>query len=493
MLEVISFGIISFLTEIFARSPVEIEPIQLLAWQNTELFILPDLTPDPVAEKIVDDYLQALTDRGISPTRQGVWIQSDWHQLVNHNGNRLRSAASLTKIATTLAALSTYGADYQFETKIYAVGEIKDGTLQGDLLVEGDRDPFFVWEEAIALGNSLQKLGIRKVTGKLIVNDKFYMNYKSKSSVAAELLLKSLNEKLWSAEVASQYLTLPLGTLRPQIQIVGGVEVVEGAGEQGSRGTEEAGGVREQGSRGAEEAGGAGEQGSRGAGEQGSRGSRGSRGSKGAEEQGSKGSRGAGEQRVQLLVRHQSLPLGEILRQMNIYSNNEIAQMLADALGGASKVMSIAEEFAFVSSGDISLINGSGLGEENRIAPYAVCQMLMAINRLLNSHSLSVVDLFPLAGRDVVGTMQNRTIPTGTAVKTGTLDRVSALAGVIPTRERGNIWFAIINSGSQTEFLRKEQDRLIQRLANHWQLNSLDLTNSSSSYLGDPARNQVLN
>ncbi|MDJ0633955.1 MAG: D-alanyl-D-alanine carboxypeptidase [Xenococcaceae cyanobacterium MO_188.B29] len=449
MLEVISFGIISFLAEIFTRSPVEIEQIQLLAWQNTELFILPDLTPDPVAEKIVDDYLQALTDRGISPTRQGVWIQSDWHKLVDHNGNRLRSAASLTKIATTLAALSTYGADYQFETKIYAVGEIKEGVLQGDLLVEGNHDPFFVWEEAIALGNTLQKLGIRKVTGKLIVNDKFYMNYKSKSLVAGELLLKSLNEKMWSAEVASQYLTLPLGTLRPQIQIVGGVEVVEGAGEQGSRGAEEVGGAE--------------------------------------------GAEGVGERRIKLLVRHQSLPLAEILRQMNIYSNNEMAQMLADALGGASKVMSIAEEFAFVSSGDISLINGSGLGEENRIAPYAVCQMLMAIDRLLNSHSLNVVDLFPVADRDLVGTMQNRAIPKGTAVKTGTLDRVSALAGVIPTRERGNIWFAIINSGSQTEFLRKEQDRLIQRLANHWQLNSLDLTNSSSSYLGDPARNQVLN
>ena len=449
MLEVISFGIISFLAEIFTRSPVEIEQIQLLAWQNTELFILPDLTPDPVAEKIVDDYLQALTDRGISPTRQGVWIQSDWHKLVDHNGNRLRSAASLTKIATTLAALSTYGADYQFETKIYAVGEIKDGVLQGDLLVEGNHDPFFVWEEAIALGNTLQKLGIRKVTGKLIVNDKFYMNYKSKSLVAGELLLKSLNEKMWSAEVASQYLTLPLGTLRPQIQIVGGVEVVEGAGEQGSRGAEEVGGAE--------------------------------------------GAEGVGERRIKLLVRHQSLPLAEILRQMNIYSNNEMAQMLADALGGASKVMSIAEEFAFVSSGDISLINGSGLGEENRIAPYAVCQMLMAIDRLLNSHSLNVVDLFPVADRDLVGTMQNRAIPKGTAVKTGTLDRVSALAGVIPTRERGNIWFAIINSGSQTEFLRKEQDRLIQRLANHWQLNSLNFTNSSSSYLGDPTRNQVLN
>ena len=89
--------------------------------------------------------------------------------------------------------------------------------------------------------------------------------------------------------------------------------------------------------------------------------------------------------------------------------------------------------------------------------------------------------------------MENRAIPVGTAVKTGTLNRVSALAGVIPTRDRGRIWFAIINGGSQTEYLRREQDRLLQRLVNHWQLNSLDLTHSSTSYLGDPLRNQIIN
>ena len=451
MLEVIGSSIISLLSEIFYRSPAKIEPMQLLSWQNTEIFSLPDTSPDLAVEKIVRDYLQALANKGLSPNRQGIWIQSDWSKLVEHNGTEPRSAASLTKIATTLAALSTYGVDYQFETKIYAVGEVKDGVLRGDLLVEGDRDPFFVWEEAIALGNSLQNLGIRQVTGKLIVNDKFYMNYKSNPSLAGELLLKSLNEKLWSAEVARQYLTLPLGTPRPQIEISGGVEVVgKGAGEQGSRG------AREQGSRRAEE----------------------------------QRSRGATEQ---LLVRHKSLPLGEILRQMNIYSNNYIAQMLVDALGGAREVIRIAEETASVSSGDISLINGSGLGEENRIAPHAVCQMLIAIERLLNDHSLSVVGLFPVAGRDLVGTMENRDIPVGTAVKTGTLNRVSALAGVIPTRDRGRIWFAIINSGSQTEYLRREQDKLLQRLVNHWQLNSPDLAYSSTSYLGDPIRNQILN
>ena len=82
MLEVISSGIVSLLSEIFYRSPVKIEPIQLLSWQNSKIFILPDTAADLVAEKIVQDYLKALASKGISPTRQGIWIQSDWSKLV---------------------------------------------------------------------------------------------------------------------------------------------------------------------------------------------------------------------------------------------------------------------------------------------------------------------------------------------------------------------------------------------------------------------------
>lgn len=34
-----------------------------------------------------------------------------------------------------------------------------------------------------------------------------------------------------------------------------------------------------------------------------------------------------------LLLRHRSLPLSQILKEMNIYSNNEMAEMLAQLLG----------------------------------------------------------------------------------------------------------------------------------------------------------------
>jgi len=39
--------------------------------------------------------------------------------------------------------------------------------LQGDLIITGSGDPFLVWEEVIALGNSLNQLGIKRVTGNL--------------------------------------------------------------------------------------------------------------------------------------------------------------------------------------------------------------------------------------------------------------------------------------------------------------------------------------
>jgi len=44
----------------------------------------------------------------------------------------------------------------------------------------------FVWEE-IALGNSLNQLGIKRVTGNLVITSNFAMNYKFNPSVAGQL------------------------------------------------------------------------------------------------------------------------------------------------------------------------------------------------------------------------------------------------------------------------------------------------------------------
>jgi len=113
------------------------------------------------------------------------------------------------------------------------------------------------------------------------------------------------------------------------------------------------------------------------------------------------------------------------------------------------------------------------------------------LDRKLANQPIQVADLFPVGGRDTKGTMQWRAIPKGVVIKTGTLAQVSALAGEIPTQERGKVWFVIMNAGSSNiEGFRNQQDRVLQALDQHWQILP-EATKGSipeRAFLGDPSR-----
>jgi D-alanyl-D-alanine carboxypeptidase/D-alanyl-D-alanine-endopeptidase (penicillin-binding protein 4) len=197
------------------------------------------------------------------------------------------------------------------------------------------------------------------------------------------------------------------------------------------------------------------------------------------------------------LIRHQSLTLVDIVRQMNIYSNNEIAQILADSIGGAEKVMEIVSTQAKFPRAEIQLINGSGLGVQNRLSPRAVCQIFRTLQQKLQPVNLTLPDIFPVAGAEYIGTLKDRNLPAGTTIKTGTLNEVSALGGVLPTRDRGLVWFVIVNKGSQIAKLRQQQDTLLQALLREWGRvapTPLAVTrnNHVPAYFGDPDRNLAI-
>ncbi|HEY9881243.1 MAG TPA: D-alanyl-D-alanine carboxypeptidase [Leptolyngbyaceae cyanobacterium] len=388
---------------------------------------------DPVVEAIVQQYVQELAQEGWDPTMQGVWIQTGRSTVAQHQGTVPLSAASLTKIATTLSALETWEPNHQFETLVGITGTVQNGVLSGDLVIQGGGDPLFVWEEAIALGNTLQKMGIQQVTGNLVILGDFAMNFNTDSYEAGQLLRQALNAKLWPQEAFDQYRTLPVGTAQPTIQIDGGVQVLPPD---------------------------------------------------------------AVNQVTSWLVRHQSLPMIAILKAMNIYSNNVMAEMVAEDTGGAEAVMTKVTQAANLAPGDISLINGSGLGPENKITPRAISAMLVAIEEKLQPQGFSVADVLPVSGEDV-GTLINRQIPLKSAVKTGSLAEVSALAGFIPTRERGPVWFTIINWGWDLDGLRMQQDTLLKQIQAHWgvadapsMLQSKVRLKQDPYQLGAPRRNQ---
>lgn len=93
----------------------------------------------------VETYLAQLAGRGFSPTAQGVWLQMEDPSpqrdrilvLGQHQGSTPLPAASLTKVATTLAALQHFGPQHRFVTTWLATGPLTaEGVLQGDSLGE---------------------------------------------------------------------------------------------------------------------------------------------------------------------------------------------------------------------------------------------------------------------------------------------------------------------------------------------------------------------
>jgi len=98
------------------------------------------------------------------------------------NPNMLLSPASTMKIVTTSAALEILGADYTFKTKVNYSGNINNGVLNGNLIVKGEGDPCFLSSNFskhyssyfTELIDTIKKLGITKIHGKIIGNSCFY-------------------------------------------------------------------------------------------------------------------------------------------------------------------------------------------------------------------------------------------------------------------------------------------------------------------------------
>jgi len=414
-------GVLAGLLTGWGEDPPPLNPVQPLAWEELTLFSLPH-TPEPIIEETVTTYLQNLSNLGLSPESQGIWLASQWWTFAQHRGTIPQSAASLTKLATSLAALERYGEDFQFETVVKHTGTLKNGVLEGDLVIEGGGDPFFVWEEAIALGNRLNELGIQQVRGNLIITGDFYMNYEENPQTSAQFLTQALNSQFWSNKIQQQYEKLPQETARPQVQILGKPMIKNQTIPD-----------------------------------------------------------------AKTIIRHESLPLKQILREMNVYSNNKMSDLIARSLGGGQTIANIAAQSAGVSVEEIQLINGSGLGLENRISPRAAVKILQAMQQKLAKNGGTLAEILPVVQE---GTVRDRAMPKGIPVKTGSLWKVSALAGVIPTNQHGYVYFAIINHDGNLDTFRNFQDQLLKNLDQTWNLKPL--ATPSPVKLGDMKRSKLI-
>ena len=94
--------------------------------------------------------------------------------LLTFNENVPRNPASAIKLLTTFVALDELGPTYQWRTEVYADGKIKDGILDGDLLIKGYGDPLLLTERLWLLQRELRSKGVEQINGDLVIDNSWF-------------------------------------------------------------------------------------------------------------------------------------------------------------------------------------------------------------------------------------------------------------------------------------------------------------------------------
>ena len=361
--------------------------------------------------------IQTTTDDAPAPVYglQGVLIETLDGKIVSAQAvDQAFNPASSIKLATALVALRNFGPNHRFSTGFWTDGSLDkvSGQIMGNLYVTG-RDPSFHHEHAVMIAQQLNSLGIRSVTGNLIVAPGFTMNFNSSARTSGESLYDTLDATRRSSEAtrAWNYERTALGDLSslqtvPSLTVMGEVNV------------------------------------------------------------------GSAAPGATLLLTHKSSKLTDVLKVLLCYSNNFMAERIGDSLGGKEAVMRQLVTTLGIPPGEIQFSSLSGLGV-NRVTPRAMMKILRGLRDELQKDKLSPSDIMPVAGIDP-GTLEDRF--TGPAwkgsviAKTGTLARTdggaSSLVGQMRTRNGDTLLFVIMNQRGNVLRFRSNQDYLVMLVQN---------------------------
>lgn len=94
--------------------------------------------------------------------------------LLTVNADRLRNPASTMKLLTTFIALESLGPDFRWRTEAWTDGTLADGRLDGDLYLKGYGDPYMVVERFWLFLRQLRQRGLRAIDGDLGIDNSYF-------------------------------------------------------------------------------------------------------------------------------------------------------------------------------------------------------------------------------------------------------------------------------------------------------------------------------
>ena len=151
------------------RAPVAALALSLSLFLSLCLFTTPsqaapDALPPPVAAaldrvKLPRDTMVAMVQEVGSTNLRLAWRID---QPVN--------PASLMKLLPTYAALDILGPAWSWTTPVWLQGTVRDGVLDGNLVVRGSGDPKLVVERLWLMLRRVQQLGVREIRGDIVLD-----------------------------------------------------------------------------------------------------------------------------------------------------------------------------------------------------------------------------------------------------------------------------------------------------------------------------------
>lgn len=330
----------------------------------------------------------------------------------------VRIPASVEKLYTTAATLLRLGPATTLDTVAAATGPVTpDGVLQGDLHLVGAGDPFFGARSATLLAQQLRAAGITAVAGGVVGNESLFDTRRSGKGRGFDFELGGV-----------------LSALAYDRGIAGGRAQTRAAAFAAGRFAAllNAADVK----------------------------------------QGRRSRTGVTPPTAVTLAQVPSLPVRELIRFVNVPSNNFAAEMLLKGLGareaqagttvaGAAVVRDTLDDFGVRPR----YLDGSGLSRSNRTTPRQVVRLL----ERMYAQEVSATFRASLAVAGRTGTIRRRMRGTPAAgrcqAKTGTLRGVSALAGYCRSRSGRTFGFAFMTNRLSIFKAQGIQDRMAAALA----------------------------
>jgi len=90
---------------------------------------------------------------------------------LSQNPDTPRSPASTIKTLTTFAALDSLGPSFAWHTRALIRGDLNDGVLDGDLILQGGGDPYMTLERWWSFVHALRARGLKTIHGDIVIDN----------------------------------------------------------------------------------------------------------------------------------------------------------------------------------------------------------------------------------------------------------------------------------------------------------------------------------